>query len=96
MIVLINYLAVTPNIVLQLNENQYGGCRCSQCSCRTGTTGCPCAGKPWKRSDVLPGVQSRFLHEVSISFNKNIRKTEPPFVLPISIDKKRELEHAAL
>lgn len=88
---LVDYLAVTPDIVLQIKGNN---------TKRTVAAHVPAALarqavnelENTEANEMLPGVQSRSLNEVSISFNKNIRKTEPPFVLPISIDKQRELE----
>ena len=40
----------------------------------------------------LPGVQSQTLATISISFQEKLRKSEPPFVLPISAEKKQALE----
>ncbi len=40
----------------------------------------------------LPGVQNQALATISISFLEKLRKSEPPFVLPISVEKKQALE----
>jgi phosphatidylglycerophosphate synthase len=88
---LVNYLAVTPDIVLQLKENQTGGAVAAHVPAALAQQAVNALKNPGT-VDVLPGVRPCSLNEVSISFNKSIRKAEPPFVLPISINKKRELE----
>ncbi len=40
----------------------------------------------------LPGVNIETLQSLSVSFLQNLRKFEPPFVLPVSPEKRRDLE----
>jgi phosphatidylglycerophosphate synthase len=40
----------------------------------------------------LPGIRSHTLETISVSFQEKLRKFDPPFVLPISAEKRRHLE----
>jgi phosphatidylglycerophosphate synthase len=88
---LVNYLAATPNIVLQLDEARKKV---------TVAANVP-AGLAHQVLEVieetamvesLAGVQVQTLGNLSISFQRSLRKFDPPFVLPISVEKSRDLE----
>jgi len=44
-------------------------------------------------SPSLPGVKTETLQTLSISFQKRLLKFEPPFVLPVTAENQRYLEH---
>ena len=88
---LVNYLAATPNIILQLDEGQK----------KVTVAAHVPAGLAHKVLDViegsapvesLSGVQVQTLGNLSISFQRSLRKFDPPFVLSISVEKRRDLE----
>ena len=88
---LVNYLSTTDNIILYLSDGQQekgvaahvpGHLALQTLAVIDGKTG----------SDTLPGVRVETPASVSVSFQQKLRKFEPPFVLPITADKKQELE----
>ncbi len=76
---LVKYLAATPNITLQLKGNQQEVTVAAHVPAHYA-------------ADSLPGVQSQGLATMSISFQEKLLKFEPPFVLPVTVDKQLELE----
>ena len=88
---LIKYLAATPNITLQLNENQQEVTVAAHVpACYARQTFNIIEEKGIATS--LPDIQSQTLATLSISFQEQLLKFEPPFVLPITADKQLELE----
>lgn len=88
---LVKYLAATPNITLQLNGNQQEVTVAAHVPARYAQQALnDIEGKGI--IDSLPGVQNQALATMSISFQEKLLKFEPPFVLPITADKQRELE----
>ena len=88
---LIKYLAATPNITLQLNENQQEVTIAAHVPARYARQAYNIIeGKGIV--DSLPDIQNQTLATLSISFQEQLLKFEPPFVLPVTADKQMELE----
>ena len=88
---LIKYLAATPNITLQLNENQQEVTVAAHVPARYARQTFNIIEEKGIATS-LPDIQSQTLATLSISFQEKLLKFEPPFVLPITADKQLELE----
>ena len=88
---LVKYLAATPNITLQLNENQQEVTVAAHVPASYAKQAYSIIEKKGV-SDSLPEIQGQTLTTLSISFQEKLLKFEPPFVLPITADRQRELE----
>ena len=88
---LVKYLAATPNITLQLNENQQEVTVAAHAPARYAQQAFNIIEENGTLSS-LPDIQSQTLATLSISFQEKLLKFEPPFVLPITADNQRELE----
>ncbi len=88
---LINYLTETPNIILCLDE---GRKKVTVAAHVSASIAYQAVDVIEKAADVesLPGVRVQTLETLSISFQEKLRKFEAPFVLPISSEKRRDLE----
>ncbi len=88
---LITYLSTTDNIILYLEEGRQGKAVAANVPGHLALqTLAVINGKA--DADTLPGVLVETPATVSVSFQQKLRKFEPPFVLPITEDKKQELE----
>jgi len=88
---LIRYLAATPNLILQLEAE---GKRVSVAAHVSASLADQALGVIEKISgtESLSGVKTQTLETLPISFQTKLRKSAPPFVLPISPEKTRDLE----
>jgi len=88
---LVKYLAATPNITLQLNGNLQQLTVAAHVPARFAQQALNVVeGKEIPGS--LPGVENQALDTMAISFQEKLLKFEPPFVLPITADRQRQLE----
>ncbi len=87
---LINYLAVTPNIILQMEEGPQGTAVAANVPGNLGLQALELMEKG--STATLPDVLIQTPATISISFQQKLRKFEPPFVLPISEPAKADLE----
>jgi phosphatidylglycerophosphate synthase len=87
---LIDYLAVTPNIILQLEEGLQGTAIAANVPGNLGLQALEVMEEA--RSITLPEVLIQTPATISISFQQKLRKFEPPFVLPITEAAKPDLE----
>ena len=87
----INYLVKTPGVLLKIQEGPAGVFVAAHVpagqalEARDAIEG---AAAP----DPMPGAMTETLETLSISFQQRLLKFEPPFVLPISSEKKQGLE----
>ena len=88
---LVKYLATTPNIVLHLEDGQQEMAVAAHIPARLALQALAVIEKK-EIATTLPGVQSQTPDTISISVQKKLRKFEPPFVLPITAEKKQDLE----
>ncbi|MDX9786689.1 MAG: CDP-alcohol phosphatidyltransferase family protein [Desulfobacterales bacterium] len=88
---LVNYLAVTPGIVLQLTQNRTGVTVAAHVSAELAQQAIQVIENPMMAAS-LPGVQPLTLETLPISLHQSLKKSEPPFVLPISLEYQRKLE----
>ena len=88
---LVNYMAATPNIVLQIGEGQDVVTVAAHVPAPLARQALGAMEDDAKKVP-LPGIQSHTLETISVSFQEKLRKFEPPFVLPISDEKQRHLE----
>jgi phosphatidylglycerophosphate synthase len=88
---LVKYLAATPNITLQLKENQQEVTVAAHVPARYAKQAFNVTEEKGIL-DSLPDIQSQTLATLSLSFQEKLLKFEPPFVLPITADKQLELE----
>lgn len=88
---LIESLAGTPNMLLQLQEHQPtttvaahvpAGLARQALDLLTGRTA----------DDTLPGIDILTPATIPLSFHKKLRKKEPPFILPITAGNRKDLE----
>ncbi len=87
---LINYLAASPDIILQLKE---GGQETAVAANVHGHLALQALELMEEfKNTTLPEVLIQTLADISISFEKKLRKFEPPFVLPITVATKQDLE----
>ena len=88
---LVKHLAATPNITLQLNGNEEKVIVAAHVPAGLAQQALNVLeGK--SIADSLPNVQNQTIETISVSFQEKLRKFEPPFVLPISAEKKQALE----
>jgi phosphatidylglycerophosphate synthase len=88
---LIKYLATTPNITLQLEEEPQEMVVAAHVPASLALQALAVIEEKVP-SDTLPGVLAQTLATISLSFEKVLRKFEPPFVLPITAENKQALE----
>jgi phosphatidylglycerophosphate synthase len=88
---LVKYLAATPNITLQLNGKHQEITVAAHVPARYAQQALNIMeGKA--AADSLPDIQNQSLATISISFQEKLLKFEPPFVLPITAERKLQLE----
>ncbi len=86
---LVKHLAATPNIVLQLeHERQLESCVAAHVPTHLARRALAVI-EGSAPADTLPGVRVKLPTTISASFEQNLHKFEPPFVLPITAEKKR-------
>ncbi len=88
---LVKYLAATPNTVLHLEEGQKEVAVAAHVPGHLGLQTLAAI----ENSTVAvtsAGLTIQTLATISVSFQEKLRKFEPPFVLPITADKKQKLE----
>ena len=88
---LVKYLASTPDIALQLGDEQRELIVAAHVPARLALQALAVIEKK-ALADTLPGMQLQTLATISISFENVLRKFEPPFVLPVTAEKKQDLE----
>ena len=88
---LIKYLAATPNLILQLESEGKKVAVAAHVSADLAYQALEVIGEI-SGDESLPGVKTQTLETLPISFQESLRKSAPPFVLPISAEKTRELE----
>ncbi|MCP4337687.1 MAG: CDP-alcohol phosphatidyltransferase family protein, partial [Desulfobulbaceae bacterium] len=88
---LVKYLATTPNITLQLEDEQQEMVVAAHVPASLALQALAVIEEKVS-VDTLPGVLAQTLATISISFEKVLRKFEPPFVLPITAENKQALE----
>ena len=89
---LVNYLAATPNSMLQIGEGRKKAAVAAHVPARLARQALA-AMEEAAMEVPLPGVDIQTLETLSISFQEKLRKFDPPFVLPVSAEKQRHLEH---
>ncbi len=88
---LIKYLAATPNLILQLEAEGEKVSVAAHVSASLAYQALEVIGETLG-AESLSGIKSQTLESLPISFQKNLLSSAPPFVLPISAEKTRELE----
>jgi phosphatidylglycerophosphate synthase len=88
---LIKYLAATPNISLQLDDNQKKMTVAAHVPAGLAQQTLELISEKIT-DESLPGIENQTLATLSVSFQEKLRKFEPPFVLLISLEKKQALE----
>jgi len=88
---LIQHLARTGNMILQIDAEGKRVAVAAHVSAGLANQALEMMGKS-SGTESLSGVERQTLETVPISFQKSLRKSSPPFVLPISAAKSRELE----
>jgi phosphatidylglycerophosphate synthase len=88
---LIRYLAATPNLILQLEAEGRRVAVAAHVSASLAYQALEGIGEI-SGAGSLSGVKTQTLETLPISFQTKLRKSAPPFVLPISAEKTRDLE----
>ena len=88
---LIQYLASTPNLILQLEAEGEKVAVAAHVSAGLAYQALEVIGKT-SEAEPLSGVKTQTLETLPISFQESLRNSATPFVLPISAEKTRELE----
>jgi phosphatidylglycerophosphate synthase len=88
---LIRYLAATPDLILQLEAEGKRVAVAAHVSASLAGQALEMIGEI-SGAESLPGVKTQTLETLPISFQANLRKSAPPFVLPISAEKTGALE----
>ena len=88
---LINYLAETPGIVLQLGGNREKVAVAAHGPARLAKQALTVISEN-TAGLALDEIRPQTLEALSISYQQRTRKFEAPFVLPVSAGKKRDLE----
>ncbi|EFK10723.1 conserved hypothetical protein [delta proteobacterium NaphS2] len=88
---LIQYLATTPDMILQLEREGKKVAVAAHVSAELAHQTLAMMGETSGPGDLF-GVKTRTLETLSIDFQESLRKSAPPFALPISAEKKRDLE----
>lgn len=88
---LVNYLAETPDTMLQIDE---GGERIGVAAHVPAHAANQALGYIKGKSEGLPmpGIQVQTPETLVVSFQEKLLKFDPPFVLPVSAERRRELE----
>ena len=88
---LVENLAGTPNILLQLQQHQPQTSVAAHVPAGLAQQALDLiSGKA--TNDTLPGIENLTPATIPLSFQKKLRKNEPPFVLPITAARKKDLE----
>ncbi|MBW2708158.1 MAG: CDP-alcohol phosphatidyltransferase family protein [Deltaproteobacteria bacterium] len=88
---LIQYLAETPNMILQLEEDGKKVAVAAHVSAGLAHQALEMIEET-SGSESLVGVKTRTLETLPIAFQQGLRKSAPPFALPISAKKAGDLE----
>ena len=88
---LIRYLATTPNLILQLEAEGKRVTVAAHVSASLAYQALEGIGEI-SGAESLSGVKTQTLETLPISFQTKLRKSAPPFVLPISAEKTGDLE----
>ncbi len=88
---LIRYVAATPNFILQREAEGKRVAVAAHVSAGVAREALKAIEKN-SGAESLPGVKAQTLETLPISFQSSLRKSEPPFLLPISAKKARALE----
>ena len=88
---LVNYMVETPDVLLEVPEAQTDVVVAAHVSCNLALQALE-VFKGALPAKSLPGVNLETLQTLSVSFLQRLRKFEPPFVLPVSPEKRRDLE----
>lgn len=88
---LIQYMAVTPNLILQLEAEGKKVAVAAHVGAGLAYQALKVIGET-SGAESLSGVKTQTLETLPISFQESLRNSAPPFVLPISDEKTRDLE----
>jgi len=88
---LVRYLAATPDLILQLQAEGKRVAVAAHVSAGLAGQALEVIGEI-SGAESLPGVKTQTLETLPISFQTSLRKSAPPFVLPLSAEKTRDLE----
>jgi phosphatidylglycerophosphate synthase len=88
---LVQYMASTPNLILQLESEGKKVAVAAHVGAGLAYQALEMFGKT-SGAESLSGVKTQTLETLPISFQNSLRKSAPPFVLPISVEKIRDLE----
>ena len=88
---LIRYVAATPNLIVQREAEGKRVAVAAHVSASVVHQALEVIGKN-SGAESFPGVKTESLETLPISFQSKLRKSAPPFVLPVSAEKVRDLE----
>jgi len=88
---LVKYLSTTPNIALMLEDDQREIAVAAHVPARLALQALAVIEEK-ALANSLTDIQLQTRDTISISFENVLRKFEPPFVLPITAEKKQDLE----
>ncbi|MCJ7830505.1 MAG: CDP-alcohol phosphatidyltransferase family protein [Desulfobacterales bacterium] len=88
---LVKYLAATPDTILQIGEGRERITIAAHVPARSASQ---ILGYIEEKTERLPmpGLQVQTPETLAVSFQEKLRKFDPPFVLPVSEGKRRDLE----
>ncbi len=89
---LVKHLAATPNVIVQLEHERQQECAVAAHVPAHLARQALAVIEGSAPADTLPGVRIELPATISASFEQNLHKFEPPFVLPITAEKKPDLE----
>ena len=87
----IHFLAATPNILLKISGARPDEIVAAHVAFDLASQALEVIEGRLSGASI-PGVHGKTLEDLSLSFQQRLRKFEPPFVLPITPEKRRELE----
>jgi phosphatidylglycerophosphate synthase len=88
---LVQYLAKAPNLILQLEMKGEKVAVAAHVTADLAHQVLDVIGKT-SGTESLPTVEAQTLDTLPIAFQRSLRKSAPPFVLPISTERARDLE----
>jgi phosphatidylglycerophosphate synthase len=89
---LVKHLAATPNVIIRLEHERQQECAVAAHVPAHLARQALAVIEGSAPADTLPGVRIELPATISASFEQNLHKFEPPFVLPITAEKKPDLE----
>lgn len=86
---LVKHLAATPNVIIRLEHERQQECAVAAHVPAHLARQALAVIEGSAPADTLPGVRIELPATISASFEQNLHKFEPPFVLPITAEKNR-------